>query len=291
MSEISNTKVPIDTAAQIGILGTGVMGVQICTLMLRTGYKMVLKTRSAEKMERTRERIAASLRKNMPEDEVGILLKNLRITLDFQDLAGCDIIIEAVKEDARIKSANLNAVSGVMKKDALVFSNSSSMSMDELSQHVSIRENFLGFHVFNPFEKMRLVEIVVIPSTAPSTIAAAFRLAESLGKSPVLVKDSPGYIVNRLLFLQINEAIRLLEQGISKSEDIDQAIKLGLNHPLGPLELADLIGLDTCLSILRILEKDLGNASYRPGSALETLVAQGHLGRKSGKGFYEYPRK
>jgi len=291
MSGTSGTEAAVDTKARIGVLGTGVMGVQICTVLLKAGYDVVLKTRSPERMERSRERITSSLLKSMPEDEARTRLMDLRLTVSFQDLADRDIIIEAVKEDAKVKRDNLEATSSVMRDDALVFSNSSSMSMDELSNYDPGKENFLGFHVFNPFEKMRLVEIVVTKSTGPSAIAAAFHLAESLGKSPVLVKDSPGYVVNRLLFLQINEAVRLLEEGISTREDIDQAMRLGLNHPLGPLELADLIGLDTCLSILRILEKDLGNASYRPGDVLGSLVAQGHLGRKSGKGFYDYPRK
>ena len=272
-------------------MGTGVMGVQIGTVMLRSGYKVVLKTRSEERKGKAREQIAAALCRNLPEEEAVAFLDNLRLTTDFGELRDCGIIIEAVKEDLDIKMGNLKALSETIKDGAMVFSNSSSMSMDELSKCLPRRENFLGFHVFNPFEKMRLVEIVVTSFTSPATIAAAFELAGSLGKTPVLVKDSPGYIVNRLLFLQMNEAIRLLERGVSTKEDIDSAIKLGLNHPLGPFELADLIGLDICLSILRILERDLGNPSYRPGKTLEGLVAQGHLGRKSGKGFYNHPRK
>lgn len=290
MNGLCSTKSTIDTAARIGVLGTGVMGVQICAVLIKAGYDVVLKTRSPEKIERTLDKISTLLRKNLSEDDARSLLSNLRLTISFQELADRNIIIEAVKEDAVVKTDNLEAVSTVIGTDTLIFSNSSSMNMGDLSNHVPRKENFLGFHVFNPFEKMRLVEIVVTENTSPSTIASAFELAKSLDKIPVIVKDKPGYIVNRLLFLQINEAIRLLDEGISTREDIDRAIKMGLNHPLGPLELADMIGLDTCLSILKILEKDLRNESYRPGKPLEVLVSQGHYGRKSGRGFYEYKK-
>ena len=226
--------------------------------------------------------------KSLPELEVEEYLKNLVITTDYSDFNGTAMVIEAAKEDLQVKKEIFSALSEVCGADTIFSTNSSSLSIDALAEVTNRPEKFLGLHFFNPVHRMNLVEVVIGTKTSDTTKKFALDFAQDLKKKPIIVKNSPGFIVNRLLLPQINEAIHLLGDGIASKEDIDSAVKLGLNHPMGPFELADFIGLDTCLSILEVLHAGLGDEYFKPAPLLKEMVGQGKLGFKSREGFYCY---
>ena len=264
------------------------MGTQIAEYLVQTGYPVILKTRSPESIEGITSKIRKKLSKRLQEQEVERCLENLIITTDYSDLNNVDIIIEASKEDLEIKKEVFSELSRVCKPTTIFATNSSSLSIDALAEVTDRPERFIGLHFFNPVHRMDLVEVVIGSKTSNATKEFAVNLANDLKKQPIVVKNSPGFIVNRLLLPQINEAIRLLGDGIASREDIDSAVKLGLNHPMGPFELADFIGLDTCLSILEVLHTGLGDDHFEPAPLLREMVEEGKLGYKSGEGFYTY---
>ena len=273
---------------QIGIVGSGLMGVQLAVYMVQYGFPTVLKTRFEDRKSIAYSKIQKMISKRMSEEEVRTSLQLLTITTDYKDLARCDIIIEAVTEDILLKKEVFKDLSKVCKKSAIFSTNSSSLSIDALASSTDRPEKCIGMHFFNPVHRMDLVEIVVGGVTSEETKAIIIDTVVRLNKKAILVKNSPGYIVNRLLIPQINEAVLLLEDGISSMEDIDSAIKLGLNHPMGPFQLADFIGLDICVSILDVLFRELDNSKYMPAQLLRTKVKEGKLGVKTGEGFYHY---
>jgi len=275
----------------IGIIGTGLLGKQIATYLLQYGYSVFLKTRNASSAESARKKIQQTLLKQLDEKDAENRLTKLNIILDYTPLLNCDIIIEAVAEDLTIKRKVFQELSNICRETAILASNSSSLSIDAISEGVKNPERCIGIHFFNPVHKMDLVEIIIGGKTSPDTIKETNHFVETIYKKPVNVKNSPGFIVNRLLLPQINAAIRMLEEGIATRDDIDKALKLGLNHPMGPFELADFIGLDICLSILQVLETNFSSPEYTPANLLSTMVSQGKLGIKSGEGFYKYERK
>jgi len=272
----------------VGVVGSGLMGAQIAEFLIQADYPVVLKTRSEESISKVTAKIQKKLSKKLQEQEVEKCLKNLTITTDYSDFDGIDLIIEAAKEDLEIKKEVFLALSTVCKPNTIFATNSSSLSIDALAEVTDRPSQFIGLHFFNPVHRMGLVEVVIGAKTSDATKEFAVDFAQDLKKQPIIVQNSPGFIVNRMLLPQINEAIRLLGDGIATKEDIDSAVKLGLNHPMGPFELADFIGLDTCLSILEVLQTNLGNDHYKPAPLLQEMVDQGKLGFKSCEGFYRY---
>jgi 3-hydroxybutyryl-CoA dehydrogenase len=202
--------------------------------------------------------------------------------------ADADLFVEAAPESLELKSDLLRRVSATLRPDAIIATNTSSLSVSALAAYVDAPERFVGIHFFNPVALMALVEVVRGAATADATVAAAREFAEKVGKTPITVKDSPGFVVNRILFPMINEAVTALAEGVASAEDIDTGMKLGANFPMGPLALADLVGLDTTQAILATLYRDIGDAKYAPSALFDEYIAAGKLGRKSGAGFYTY---
>lgn len=272
----------------IGVIGTGPLGSQIANYLLEYGYKVFLKTRSENQKVSVNEKIRKKLSKKFTGEQVNKILERLEIITDYSALSKCNIIIEASAEDIGIKKQVFKELSNVCNEDCIFATNTSSLSIDTLAEASDRSDKVIGMHFFNPVHKMDLVEIVLGKNTSESTKDSIANLTIDLNKSPIIVKNSPGFIVNRYLLPQINEAIHMLEEGISSKENIDSAIKLGLNHPMGPFELADFIGLDICLSILEVLSQGFGSERFKPAKLLYEMINDGKLGIKSGEGFYKY---
>lgn len=272
----------------IGVIGTGQMGIQFAEYLSQMGYPVVLKTRFQNKVPEIHSRLQKRLLKRSPEQEVERCLRRITITTQNIDLCDAVIIIEASKEDLAVKREIFHTLSDVSPPNTIFATNSSSLSTDLLAEATDRPDRFIGMHFFNPIHKMSLVEIILGRKTSDATREFTVNLARELKKNPIIVKNSPGFIVNRLLMPQINEAVHLLSEGVASKEDIDSAIKLGLNHPMGPLELADFIGLDTCLAIIKEINMGVREHKLEPAPLLQELVAQGKMGYKSGEGFYTY---
>lgn len=276
---------------RIGIAGAGVMGGGIGQMFAEQGREVWLWDLYPAALDRglavIRSRLRGSAEKGrIPVEEVGRVLGRIHAAPALGELAGCGLVIEAVTEDEAAKRALLTQLSAILPEDSLVGTNTSSLSIEELAQAMRRPERFLGIHFFNPPTKLELVEVVPAQLTASETLVTVKELLAACGKTPIVVKDSPGFIVNRLLLLLINEAARLLDEGLATAEDIDTAMRLGALHPAGPLAVADLIGLDTCQKILEVLESRLGDRAFEPARCLRDRVAQGKLGRKTGEGFH-----
>lgn len=272
----------------IGVIGTGLLGSQIANYVLEYGYQTIIKTRSEDQKLLISDKIRKRLSKKRTDSQVDKCLQRLHTTTNYSDLSECNIIIEASAEDIDIKKQIFRDLSKVCNKECIFSTNTSSLSIDILAEASNRADKVIGMHFFNPVHKMDLVEIVLGESTSKTTKDSIAAFAIDLNKNPIIVKNSPGFVVNRYLLPQINEAVRMLEEGVSTREDIDSAIKLGLNHPMGPLELADFIGLDICLSILEVLADGYNSERFKPAGLLSTLVSEGKLGMKSGEGFYKY---
>ena len=244
----------------------------------------MIKTRSEEMVKSATSKIQKQVSKRMSDAETEVALHNLVVTTDYADLSQCDIIIEAVAEDMAIKKEVLKILSKYCKQSTIFASNSSSLSIDELAAVTNRPDNCIGMHFFNPVHRMDLVEVVLGSLTSEQTKQAIINVVSALNKKPILVRNSPGYVVNRLLLPQINEAVHLFEEGIASKEDIDSAVKLGLNHPMGPFQLADFIGLDICLSILEVLYNEFKNPTYKPAQLLCNLVNEGEIREKIRRG-------
>ncbi len=275
-------------SSKIGVIGTGLLGMQISQYLIEYGYPTVVKTRSEESKNVVLNTAKKKLAKKLIEEEVNRTLEKLMITTDFQDMKICDLIIEASVEDIDIKKGIFQELSRVCNSKTIFATNTSSLSIDEIAKVTDRPEKCIGMHFFNPVHKMDLVEVVLGEKTSSETEKMILSLAVELNKRPIVVKNRPGFIVNRYLLPQINEAIHMLEEGIASKESIDSAIKLGLNHPMGPFELADFIGLDICASILEVLSDNLKNDNFKPAKLLYKMIEEGKLGYKSGEGFYKY---
>lgn len=271
----------------MGIVGTGLMGSQIAEYLVTNGYGTVLKTRKKSEDD-IRSNLEKKLSKGLSTSEVTNCLKNLLITSEYSDLYDCDIIIEASVEDLEIKKEIFKRLSHECKESAILATNSSSISIDEIASVTGRPEKCIGMHFFNPVKKMDLIEVIIGEKTSEETKNRIVEFSKNIRKQPIIVRNNPGFVVNRLLLPQINDAIHLFEEGVASKEDIDSAVKLGLNHPMGPFELADFIGLDICLSILEVLNRDLNDERLKPAITLHRLVEEGKLGYKSGEGFYKY---
>lgn len=277
---------------EIGIIGSGTMGGGIAQLAAQNGFSVVLEDINEEYVTAGLKKIQERLEKRVIEGKINNvdmenILSRIRISTYLEDFKDSDLIIEAVTENDEIKKQVFNKLDKICRKDIIFTSNTSSISITRLAQATGRQDRFAGMHFMNPAFIMKLVEVVRGLRTSQETIDKILSIAEKMGKVPVIVNDSPGFISNRLLMPMINEAVYCLYDGISSIESIDTVMKLGANHPMGPLELADLIGLDVCLNVLEILHKDLGE-KYMPCPLLRKMVAGGKLGKKNGEGFYDY---
>lgn len=279
---------------KIGILGAGTMGKQIALLCASHGFQVVIWNhvvrenflQEFEKMCLLQARLGF-----IQKDSISHIVSSITYTGKIDCLSHCDFIIETVSENKSIKTIVIQQLNSIISDNTILASNSSTISTTELAS-ISIKpQQFIGIHFFNPPMTMKLVEVIKGELTSEETISESLKLLSLLAKHPVVLPEAPGFVVNRLLFPMINEAIFLLSEGIADEKTIDTCMKLGANHPMGPLELADFIGLDVCLSILETLVHETGDAKYRPAHLLKKYVRAGKLGKKSGVGFYTYRKK
>ena len=281
------------TAQTIGVIGAGTMGAGVAQGCVVAGFSVVMIDVDEERIARARNAISDGIERMLkkaaaPAGDRDAALDRLRGTTDYEALRGCDFIIEAATENEALKVAILQRMDAVAPDDAILATNTSSISIGRLAATARRPHAFVGMHFFNPVAAMHLVEVVRGPQTDDATVDAAVALAKRLGKTAVVVKDAPGFVVNRLLCPMLNEAALAYSEGIATASDIDEAMKLGCNHPIGPLALCDLIGLDVVLAVMKVFHHDFDDPKYRPAPLLEEMVAAGNLGRKSGRGFYTY---
>jgi 3-hydroxybutyryl-CoA dehydrogenase len=281
------------TIKSVGIVGSGIMGAGIAEVAAKAGHEVVLRSRR----QATADAMVAGLTKSLDRQvDKGRLdrsaadatLALVRATDSIDDLADCDLVIESVVEDLAVKRSLFQQLDGVVKADAILATNTSTLPVVELAAATGRPDKVCGVHFFNPAPMMSLVEIIRALTTSDETITEVTAFATTCGKNPVDVKDRAGFIVNALLFPYLNDAVRMLENGTASRDDIDTAMKGGCNFPMGPLALLDLVGLDTSVAILDALHAEFAEPHYAPAPALRRLVGAGHLGRKSGQGFYEY---
>ena len=280
----------------IGIIGAGTMGAGIAQVLAQAGTPAILVDRSPELVEKGIEGVRDQLSRRVVQEKMtqaamDVVMANMRAGETLQDLKGASGIIEAVFEQPEVKLSAYRDLDGAYGPETLIASNTSGIPITLLATGVRYPERFVGMHFFNPVPAMKLIEVVRGIKTSDETIGDAVALGQSMGKTTVVVKDSPGFVVNRVLIPMINEAALTYSEGIASREDIDTVMKLGLNHPMGPLELADLIGLDICYHEIETLHREFADSKYRPAPLLKQLVTAGHLGRKTGKGFYDYGGK
>mgnify|MGYP001378627040 CR=1 FL=1 len=283
----------MDRSRRIGVVGSGTMGSGIAQVFAQSGYSVVLLDASPEALDRATAGIQKSLERlvkkgTLGADQVGVILEKISRTTKPEALREAQLVVEAVFEDVEAKREVFTRISQVTVSDCILASNTSSIPITLLASATNRPDRVIGMHFMNPVPVMQLVEIIRGLATSDETYTAVESVARILGKTPVRVEDYPGFVSNRVLMPMINEAAFCLMEGVATREDIDTVMKLGMNHPMGPLTLADFIGLDVCLHIMEVLQDGLGEDKYRPCPLLRKMVQAGRLGRKSGRGFYEY---
>jgi len=278
---------------RMAVVGAGQMGSGIAQVAAQAGLSVTLADALAELARGAHGKLAATLGKLVEKGKITAaereqVLSRIRPAASLDDCAGADLAIEAIVENEGVKKELFRRLDALLPAHAILASNTSSISITGLAAATRRPERFIGMHFMNPPPVMQLIEIIRGLQTSDETYAAVMALAKRFGKTTVTSKDSPGFIVNRILIPLLNEACFALQEGLASPEDIDTAVKLGLNHPMGPLTLADFVGLDTCLYIAEVLHRELGEDKYRPAPLLRQYVAAGWYGRKSGRGFYHY---
>lgn len=278
---------------KVSVIGTGTMGAGIVQAFAQAGRQVMMKSRSEASNAKALAKISKSLAKlvekgKMAQEEMDAVLANIIPTTDYQAIADSDLIIEAAVEQMDLKVELFQMLDSICKPETIIATNTSSLSITGIAAALKRDTQVIGMHFFNPAPVMKLVEIIKGQKTSDEVFNAIYALCQEIGKTPVAVNEAPGFVVNRILIPMINEAVGILADGVATKEDIDAAMKLGANHPMGPLALADLIGLDVCLAIMEVLHTEFGEDKYRPHPLLRKMVRANLLGRKTSEGFYKY---
>ncbi|MBO5956528.1 MAG: 3-hydroxybutyryl-CoA dehydrogenase [Bacteroidales bacterium] len=278
---------------KVYVIGTGTMGAGVVQAFAQANMPVVMKSRTQASLDKAVGKISKSLAKlvekgKVTQEYMDSVMANISTTVDYADFADADLVIEAASEDMNLKKEVFAELAKVCKPETIFATNTSSLSITEIAAITDRPAQFIGMHFFNPAPVMKLVEVIKGQMTSEETSNKIFELATAIGKTPVMVEEAPGFVVNRILVPMINEAVGIYAEGIASVEDIDSAMKLGANHPMGPLALGDLIGLDVCLAIMEVLYNEFADSKYRPHPLLKKMVRAGLLGRKSGQGFYKY---
>lgn len=278
---------------KICVIGSGTMGNGIVQTFATKGHKVVIKGHRQESLDKAIASLDKGLSKlvekgKITSEDKDITMSNISTTLSYEDIKDADLVIEAIVEDIKVKETVFKELDEICEAKTILATNTSSLSITEIASFTKRPEKVIGMHFFNPVPVMKLTEIITGQKTSVETFDTVFKIASDIGKVPVKVEESPGFVVNRILVPMINEAVGILSENVASKEDIDESMKLGANHPIGPLALADLIGLDVCLAIMEVLYNEFSDSKYRPHPLLKKMVRANNLGRKTGKGFYEY---
>lgn len=278
---------------KICVVGNGIMGGGIVQIIAQSGYEVLWKGRSEESLGRAQDRLDKNLlrlvnNQKIDETEKEVISKRVTATLKYEDCKDCDLVIEAIAEDMKIKKEALIALDKICKPETILATNTSSLSITELASATKRPSRVIGMHFFNPVHAMKLVEVINGQLTDEEVHNTIYNFAEKIKKVPATIKEAPGFVVNRLLIPLVNEGIGVFAEGVASRDEIDAAMKLGAGHPMGPLALADLIGLDVCLAIMEVLHNEFGDDKYRPHPLLRKMVRANLLGRKTKEGFYKY---
>ena len=279
----------------VGVLGAGTMGNGIAHVFARAGYAVILRDVEPRFLDRGLSTIGKNLDREIKKNklskaEKAQVIARIHATINMEDIARADFVVEAVPEQLELKTEVLCAADKLLRPEAILATNTSSISVTQLAAATSRPERFVGIHFMNPVPVMQLIEVIRAMQTSEATFEVTMALSEKLGKKPVAVNDAPGFVSNRVLMPLINEAAFAVMEGVATAEAVDAVMKTGMNHPMGPLELADFIGLDVCVDILDVLHTGFGDSKYRACPLLRKMVAAGWLGRKSGRGFYAYQK-
>ncbi len=281
------------TIKTVGVIGAGTMGNGIAQVFAASGFKVIMQDISGEGVKRGMATIGSSLDRLIKSEKISeadktATLERITATTGLSSMSDVDLVVEAASEDFEIKMQVFAELDKICKPEAILASNTSSISLTKIAATTDRADQVIGMHFMNPVPLMKLIEVIRALQTSDETCAVIEDLAKKLGKTALLANDSPGFVANRILVPMINEAIFTLHEGIATAEAIDEIMKLGMNHPIGPLALADLVGLDVLLSIMRVLQNEMGDPKFRPCPLLIKMVDAGYLGRKAGRGFYEY---